>query len=416
MRLFLFMLLLAFASFAEDFCSGKTDEFDVQVLDNKLRPIENAEVTITYDTGTSFGEKYFTTKPRETDKNGLVHFKISNQGTDVRKIDCKIIIRARLNEILEEVEVEATKHGSIISIKLEDVFPIDFYVKDQFVKGIENASVTIGTKLQKTNERGFTRFFLPEGEYDYLASFDRAKQSGKIFVEDDMDFTVTFPYDKVTIEVIDDLEQPIQAKLTIFDNEIEIRGKYTSEIIYGQVIPYEINYLGETRNGEIYVQENSSALIIYDIHPPTFQGIVPETINNRTKLTITVTDPGKYGSGVDIQSLKVSYKVEPSDATAPFSPATVYTVGFNTFSAEFPELPQNSIVSFRADVKDKIGNRATVDGKFSTLVQSNTTEQNQTVTQENTNKDQELPLIYIVGGVFVAVLAIYLVFRIKNKG
>ncbi len=412
---YLLLLLLITTAFAEDFCSGKTDEFDVQVLDANLRPIQNVDVTITYDTGTSFGQQYFTTKVRQTDERGMVHFKIINQGTTIRDIDCTITIFAKLNEVNETEKVEANQHGSIVSVVLENVFPVNFYVKDQFGLGIPNASVTISNRFQKTNNNGFTRIYLPEGEYDYLASYERAKQSGVIVVDDDINFIVTFPFEQLTVNVIDDFGGPLQAKLTIFDETHEMMGSYTTEKTYGLVVPFEVSYKNEIKTGEIDTQENTSALVIYDIHPPTFGEIIPETVNNRTKLTIPVTDPGEFGSGVDIKSLQVSYRVEPSDATTPFSPATVYTVGFNTFSAEFPELPQNSIVSFRADVKDKVGNRATIEGKFSTLDVEVPDDQNQTNTQENTGSDQGLPLFYIVGGIFVVILAIYLVIRIKSK-
>jgi hypothetical protein len=69
-------------------------------------------------------------------------------------------------------------------------------------------------------------------------------------------------------------------------------------------------------------------------------------------------------------------------------------------------------------IKDKAGNRADVDGKFSTYVApppKNVTE-NQTTTQPTQPEGQGIPLLDIVGGVIILVLAVYLVIHMKSKG
>ena len=416
MRHIFLLLLLTSGVFAEEFCSGKTIEFDVQVLDAKLRGIEGADVWIKYDPGTSFGDKYFTTTPKKTDSTGKVHYKIINQGTNTREIDCTMWIYAQLGNAKETVTVEATKHGSRIDINMGEVYKLDFYVRDQYKVGIPNASVTVGENFQKTDDIGFVRYYLPKGTYKYLTNFGEGKQSGEIKITDDNVFEVIFPYYDIVIEVKDDRGDPLPATLTIFGDSITLHdGRYESNRSYGEYVDYEVVYAGITEFGTIIPSEKPSAEIIYDVHAPTFGNIVAETVNKRTKLTFPLTDDGQFASGVDVTSVKVSYRLEPADATTPWAPATVFATGFNTFAAEFPQLPQNSIVQFRADAKDNAGNRAIVDGKFSTLAESEPVTENQSDTQKTEPEPQEIPLFYILLGVIIVIFTIYLVFRIKSK-
>ncbi|MBN1169526.1 hypothetical protein JXA56_00735 [Candidatus Micrarchaeota archaeon] len=415
MKEIIILLLLLAPAFAVD-CSGKTVEFDLRVLDAKFRPIQNAEVWIRYDPGTSFGEKYFTTVPRLTDENGKVHYLIRNQGTTVREIDCTIWAYARVEGINQSISVKALEHGPIIDIQFREVYPINFYVKDQYNAGLSNASVTIGDKLKKTDKNGYAKFHFPKGSHSYLANFEAAKKSGTIVVDEDVDFTVIFPYSNIQVETKDDRGDHIPATITILGETITLHnGIYYSERAYGEYIEYEVVYRGIVKSGMLVPAENAKIEVIYDVHAPTFGEIFAEVVNNRTRLNIQVTDEGIFASGIEVTSMRVNYRLEPADATTPWDSATVFATGFNSFAVEFPQLPPNSIVQFRADVKDRAENRATIDGKFSTLTVRDPDTQNQTDTQKTEPEDQGMPLFYIISGGFIAILAIYLVFRIKSK-
>ncbi len=412
------ILLLLLSQFAFADCVGYTDEFDVRVLDGNLKPVQNADVWIKFDRGTLFGEQYFTTEPRKSDAQGLVHFKILNQGTTTRDIDCDIDIGASAGGSSNKTEVEANIHGPIVDIKL-DIYAVKFYVRDQLNAPIENASVTIGNNSGKTNQYGYVKYVYKKGTYDYFASYQIASQAGTLDVDEDVEFAVIFPWYKISLDVTDDYGEPLPATLNILNSSFVLtNGHFENNRSYNDIIDYKVSYKGIEKSGTIDATKTPSVDLVLDIHAPLFGSIASETTGMRPKLNIPISDPGDYPSGLDIQTLKVNYRLEPADATTPWNNALVFTTGFNSFAAEFPELPSNSIIQFRIEAKDKAGNKATVDGKFSTLTGTTETNvtQNQTNPQETVEDGQGIPLWVILVGVIVVILAVYLVIRSKSSG
>lgn len=398
-------------------CVGYTDSFDVRVLDGNLRPLPGANVTIKYDRGTSFGDKYFITAPKQTDENGVVHFDIYNQGTLTRPIDCNIQINGSIEASTKSVTVIANQHGPTIDVILSDAFPLRFYVRNQLKAGLQNATVTVGSKGGKTDQYGMWKGYFKTGTYDYFASYLHASQAGKLNITNDTEFEVVFTFYKIYIDVTDDAGVPLKATLTIFNNTFEMEnGHYEYDMAFGELIPYEITYRGITKPDVITPATQPIVVLRYDITSPRITSITPAFVGNTYKLNIDVEDPNQYASGLDVSSIKAYYKLEPADATTPWSSAIVYTSGRNKFTADFPALPPNSIVKFRVEAKDKAGNRAEKEGQFSTYVEplENKTD-NQTTPQQEGQSEQGIPLLYILLGVILAILGAYMVFRIKSK-
>jgi hypothetical protein len=399
-------------------CIGYNDSFDVRVLDGNLRPVPGASVWIKYDRGATFGDQYFTTPVNKTGPDGTFHYVIANQGTTTRTIDCKITINGSMGGQSVKLVTEANKHGPVVDVILSDVYPLDFYVRDQLKAPLPNASVTVANLSNKTDKDGRVRYYFKKGVYNYFASYLDASQPGKVNVSNDTTFEVVFPYYKISIDVTDDTGSPLPASLTIFNSTFEMaNGHFEHDRTFGEVVPFVVDYKGIKTEDQILPASDPIVKITYDIHSPLFGNITPGILNNRPKLDITVSDPNQFASGIDVSSLKVSYKVEPSDVSTPWSAAVVYTTGRNKFTADFPELSPNTIVTFMIEVKDKAGNRADIDGKFSTFAESNpqNNTQNQTNTQPENPPEQGIPLLYIIGGVIILILAVYLVFRIKSK-
>ncbi|MEW6722313.1 MAG: hypothetical protein AB1324_03560 [Candidatus Micrarchaeota archaeon] len=411
------LVMLAFSPIAFAQCVGYNDSFDVRVLDAKLRAVPGADVWIKYDRGQSFGEQYFTTPLNKTDAGGKIHYNIFNGGTLSRTIDCKIVINASIGGSSNQTTVEANKHGPVVDVVLADLYPLNFYVRDQLNAPIPNASVTIANKTGKTDSQGAIKYYFKAATYEYFASYLDAQQPGSLKIENDTDFVVVFPHYKISIDVTDDTGKPLPAMLTIFNQTFEMEnGHFENEKTFGEAVPYKVDYEGIITDEVIYPSVDPIVEIRYDVHSPTFQKITPGVLNNRPRLDIEVSDPGQYASGIDVSSIRVSYRVEPADVTVPWSSAVVFTSGRNKFSADFPELPQNTIVSFMVEIKDRAGNRADVDGRFTTFAGSPQNDtQNQTDTQPPPPSEQGIPLIYIIGGVIVLVLAALLVFRMKAK-
>jgi len=409
-------------------CVGYTDSFDVRVLDPNFRPIEGAAVTVTFDRGTSFGEQYFTTTPRYTDARGIVHFDIMNQGNEMtpREIDCGIVIDVSVGGADAGESIEANIHGNIVDVTMAEVYPLRFYVKDQLGVPLTNASVTVAGITNRTDSKGLVRYNFVAGDYDYLANYLDAQEAGTLTIANDTMFEVIFAHYAVSITVTDDAGEPLNCTLTIINQTLELPdGKYQNGMIFGEEIPYSMGYAGLVREGTIMAAAVPDTTIVYDTHAPLFGDIVPGEVGGKPQLTIIVTDPNEHASGIDPSGVRVQYKVEPSDETTPWGDAVMFTSGRNKFTAQFPDLPPDAIVRFKVEARDQDGNRASIEGKFSTLsllptqndTQNNTQNntENQTGPQEPPEDGQGIPFLYIFGGIIILVLAIYVVFRLKTK-
>jgi hypothetical protein len=401
-------------------CTGYNDSFDVRVLDAKLRPVPGAEVILTFDRGSTFGSQYFTTLPRNTDSNGTLHYILINQGTNSREIDCSIVINASVAGELNSTTVFASQHGSPVDVPITTLYQVRFHVKDWLGDSLPNAIVTIDNISKITGADGLALFILGVGEHSYLASYLDGSQAGQLGVSDDATLEAVLRAYNVTLEVTDDFGNPLPVTLHMFNKTFQLEnGTFAYSNTFGSTIPYRTEYQGIDMEGNLVPSQNPDAKVTYDIHAPVFGSIRSQVNGSRYELVMPVSDPGSIPSGVDYHSIRVLYRVEPTEPTTPWNTAITFTSGRDTVTAEFPELPPNSIVSFRAEMSDATGNKASIEGKFSTLAGQpapvNNT-QNQTNTQPTGGQEQGIPLLYIFGGAIVALLIVYVVFRIKSQG
>jgi len=414
---FLFLIAFTLASTTYADCAGYNETFFVRVLDAKNRAVPDALAWIKYDRGATFGAQYFTTPPQKTDANGEVYYEIANQGTNSRPIDCSIIAWGSAGNTTGSTTVTAMAMGSPVDVMLP-VYPVWIYTKDQFGSPLANATIIIGNDTRKSDQDGRLFYYFKAGSYDYFVSYKDGKQSGTIVVADDTNFNIVFPFHRITIDVIDDTSAPLNATLTIFNQTVTMEnGHFEENRSFGARIHYIVDYNGIITESDIEPDVQSDVQIIYDIHAPLITNVVSEPNGNRPKLTMSATDPGIHASGVDFKSASVQYRMEPADISTPWNNAVTYTSGRNTVTADFPEMPYNRIVEFRISIKDKSGNIASLDGKFSTMqniTQNNTA--NGTETQPPDHENQGIPLIYIIIGVIIVILIAYAVFRLKAGG
>ncbi len=414
--LLLFLLLLPISAAAD--CIGYVDEFDVIVTDSGLRAIEGAGVQVTYDRGSSFGEIYYTTPVQYTGKDGKLHFLLRNQGTNTREIDCEIAITASDSGVEETVTITANIHADLIMVQLP-LYQLRVRVHDQYDSPLENASVSIEGVTKKTNGDGRAFFYVPEGEYSYLVNYLTGKNSGNVVVANDESFEVQIAFNPIYVDVVDDTGTPLESTLMILNDTFELpEGHFEYDKVFGEEIDYTIVHSGVEKTGVIYPESERQTMVVYDTHPPVFGTIETAGNGGLTRLSIQVTDEGKYASGLDHSTITVSYKLMPTDSGTPWSSATTFASSVDTFMADFPELPENSIVMFRAEAKDNEGNKATIDGRFSPYVEPppDNGDGNGDGTQENGGEEQEIPFLYIVGGAFIVFLVVFFVIRIKSGG
>lgn len=270
-------------------CSGGyNDSFDARVLDAKLRPVPDAMVIITYDRGQSFGQQYFTTQPRQTDSNGIVHFNLINGGTNTREIDCSIVVNASCGGESNITTVYATDHGSPVDVFLP-LYQIRFHVTDGLGGPLTNATVTIDNLGRTTDASGLAAFSLDAGTHDYLASYLDGSQAGQLDVSDDATVEAALLGHNVTLEVTDDFGNPLPATLFIFNKTFQLgNGTFGSVKTFGSNIPYRTEYKGIVLEGVIVPSQIPNVKVVYDLHAPVFGNIRSDVNGSRYRLIMPV--------------------------------------------------------------------------------------------------------------------------------
>ncbi len=413
-NLFTTLILLALIGtvMAKD-CAGYYESFDIRVLDSKIRAVEGALVQVTFDRGTSFGEQYFTTEPAPTDSSGRIRISIHNQGTNTREIDCNIYINATLGGAVTKKTIVVDEHGPIVDLTL-DIYKLNIYVKNQEGKPVENATVTVNGESKTADSNGLARFYSKAGDVEYLASYLKGKQSGVIPISDDTNYEILLPQYSVSIDIIDDQGSPLYSTLELFGETYELEdGHYETDEVFGDEITATITHAGIVKEITIYPAEENEIIFVFDIHPPVIETVDQTMVNNRPRLTVRITDPGEYGSGVNPQSVSISYRIVGETGWAT---ATTYVSGADSFTTDFPVLQTGKIIEFRIEVLDEQGNKALQTGRFVTVEkpEENITE-NGEEPHENGGVEQEIPLFYIVIGVILIIIVFYIVKHLKGK-
>ena len=419
-RYLLFILLLAATIFADTRCNTSfIDTITIRALDIKARPIEGAQVFVHYQYSGSIGVNgsgtFHTVGPLNTSSAGTVKTTVSNIEQTASRLDCDIDINATTGGVTGTTSAVANAHASTIDVTV-NVYPIDIYVRDQQNAPVGNATVTIGSESKKTDKNGYVRFFSAGGELSYLMSYQDGKQAGSITVSDDSTLGITLEAYPVTIDVMDDDGEPLNATLTIQNKTVQLDsdGHFYDSKVFGTEIELDVTYAGVTKSFTIYPAVENTETVVFDFGPPTIGNITKEETDGKVRMRILVSDEGLYPSGVDSSSIIVSYTPESSGDSGQWSNAITYVSQKNIFIADFPEFSQNTIVQFKVEISDKEGNKATRTGKFTTSTPVTAT--NGTNTQPPASSTEEFPLIYVFGSVLIVVFLAYVFLRLRGKG
>ncbi|NYZ77161.1 hypothetical protein H0O02_02490 [Candidatus Micrarchaeota archaeon] len=406
----LFIFLVQFAAAAEADCRGYTDSFDVRVLDAKLRPVDGALVQVKFDRGASFGEQYFTTEPMPTDENGTRHYTLANQGTETRKIDCTIWINTSIGTAKATQTIEADAHGSPVDLAL-NVYPIRMQVNDQHGRPLANATATVADATKITDEYGRVDFFAPPGLVGYLVSYYKGKQGGNILVTNDTEYEVVLQKHSISIDAVDDQGLPVDATLTIFGQTLTMAGgHYETGDVFGDTVVANLSYMGIDQEITMFPAMENESIVAFDTHPPTIESLSTTTIGKRPRLTISVADNGEYASGIDVNSIRISYRILPADGIPQWTSATTFVAGVDSFVSDFPEMEAGKIIEFKIEVRDSTGNIVTRTGKFVTEEEGDGGE----TPPPAGEIDQQIPLFYIAIGVILIIVVFYIVKHIRS--
>jgi hypothetical protein len=418
-RYLLLFLVLGSVVFAETDCNlSYTDNMTVRVLDAKYRPVEGASVIIRHQYSGSLGPAggtYHTVGPKVTDSSGQINAYIQNAEMSESLLDCNIDINATIGSSSETSSVTANSHPNIVDVVM-DVYPVLIHVKDQAGAPLENATITIDGQIKMADSNGYVKFYSEQGKVNYFVSYLSGKQSGIIDVLGDVDYTTSLAFYPITITVVDDNGNPLNATISIFNKTMETgpSGEFTEDKTFGEEIEFSATYKGLKKDISMYPATSTKEQVVFDLNSPKIGSISKEVIDEKVRLTIPVTDEGLYPSGVDPSTISITYRLEQAGTSAAWSKATTYVSSKNIFIADFPEFNQSSLVQFRVEVNDKEGNKATVNGRFTTsTTQPPTTDTN---SQQNQDEEGEFPLLPLVGGIIIIAFLLYVFFHFGKKG
>lgn len=397
MRLLAVLILLLSVSFAAE-CTGYVGEFTIRTLDALVRPVEGANVQLTFDRGVTFGQQYFTTQPKKTDENGTVLFVISNPGEAPRKIDCSIYVNAWTGTTYAEKTFSALSRPEIIDVLLP-VYRVVFYVRDQNRKPISDASVFFLNETKKTDASGRAVFYSQNATSDYYVSYKSGREGGSFAVRGDVGREVIIPAYPMSVFVNDDYGNPLPAVLSYAGEEINAPNGSASFLVYQDRVQLKIRHENIEKEIDVKPAESQTTTVFFDLNSPRISEPRQSLSDGRVRMSFNIKDEGPYASGLDMHSIKVSYRVLPEET---WHRSLTYPLGGDSYGIDFPEMSENAVVEFSVQAADYEGNKAYRNGRF--LVSATAQGED---TQKNNVVNEEFPWLYAVLVIIFIIIALY---------
>jgi len=336
---FVLSLLLFNTVFTAECEPGFVEDFEVLVMDSEpFAPIIGAKVNVTYQLDYTTGKGYFTTPNKYTDEKGLVSVRFGNQEQQENRVDCDVVIKVYYNGAYATETVVAQNHPNRITIEL-DIYDVSVTVTDQNEQPIENADVWVLDLNKTTNSNGKVDFRLGRGDYNLFVKYEDGKYEKPIRVRYDSEEKVGVSLYNLNIEVVDEFGKPLDAIITVGDDDYNVTGKLDIEEL-ATASPYvrvkhgeKIEYL------DIDLTIKSDYFVSFDLIPPEIVNVTSQIGDDEIDFDIEVYDPGEYSS--KISSVRFFYKTSKG---GPWVSATIFPKTPTTFGASIPPQPPGTDV------------------------------------------------------------------------
>jgi hypothetical protein len=361
-RLFVFFVLLVLSlGFAAQCRPGFAENIYVQVLDAKMRPVENAKVSFTYQVSYSTGKGYFTTPYFYTDKEGKTSYLVINEEQLAERVDCNIVIRAAYGSASAQKTIIAENHENLVQLKL-DIYDLAIIVVDQNGKPLSGAEVWVENVSRVTDVDGLAFFKVKPGINVVYVKYADGKIEHEVVVNNDTIEKVGVGLYPLTISVRDDNGNYLNAIAMIGNNTYTVNGTLTIEKLATARPLVVVRYKNVEKEIDVDLTIKNEYSVFFDNTNPVITNVSdPEFRGDVIKLTIYANDPGQFASGIAPNGVELKYDVNKSKQWAK---ASVYQKAKGVFIAEIPTQPPESRIDFALTVKDKEGNWASMDGWF----------------------------------------------------
>jgi len=409
LTLFITLLFILFSfSFAAE-CKGYNEELTIRVLDALIRPVDGANVQVTFDRGVPFGEQYLTTKPKQTDENGTVLFAVWNQGIAPRKLDCNIYITAWAGGASNKKTIVAYQHPVIIDVYLP-IYRVLFYVHDQNGRPLANATVFFLNETKTSDEFGRAVFYSKNATSDYYVSYKTGSEGGSVSVKGgDATREAVIPVYQITVFTKDDYGNPLPALISYANETLNAVNGSATLTVYKDVAYLKVKHENLEKELTLRPAEEPTKTIFFDLRAPSISDPRQTIANNRVRMSFDVKDEGGYASGLDISSIKVSYRLATDEM---WHSSMTYSLGGDAYGIDFPETQPNAIVEFSVQASDYEGNTAYKKGRF---VVSTVAGQGSEAAQENNVVNEEFPWLYAFLVIIFIIFAFYVLRLLFKK-
>ncbi len=397
---------------------GFNDTINVRALDNQLRPVEGAQVTVNYQLDKTTGKGRVTSPPRMTGKDGNASFQIRNLETQAAHLDCNVQINLSIGGKNYSRTITAQNHPLINDFKL-DLHQMLVQVIDENGQRITNATVTVNNN-DKGTEGGYAEFRVPAGTVRVFASYGGGKTEHITKINNDTLVTIQLRFYSLTVRVTDEKENPLAASVLLDEMRYDLNESGTLHIprLPEGLHTARIEYGGMRITRDLDLTMDNEYGIVFDMAPPVIKKVTAVQNPDHVKVTIVAEDEGRFASGDSVDYITVTYETVEGKKER----AVVYQNKPHEYVAQIPLSAVSQEAVFTAEVRDGAGNGATITGRH--LLEGapdgpgdpgGEEEPDSTDTVQPPPVNDGPPLFHIIGGILILVIVFYAVYRLKFK-
>ncbi len=411
--LMIFLFSISSAAFIE--------ELEVLVVDSNNRSMEGVAVWTNYQLNSIKG--YVTTNKQYTNSRGIVNLKLTNTEFQEKltKTEYTLFLEYMGQEQSHTVDAESGRRGRTYYF---DINRATIRVFDEYKGGIKT-NVTILDVTKETASNGYAVYNLPDGEYEIIVDFQGSKQTHPFIMEGDTLVEIPLTEYELDIELVDDkgsyLNGSVKAagKTWTVDN-----GKANIKFVAIPPVLIEGIYEGRVVSKEVDPKLVNEVVLPIDLNGPEISGISQKRTNNGYELSLSISDTGKYATGVDtkISPPIVRYSVTKEEQKSQERTLNLLAATGERYSISLTDISDNAVVDYEIWAKDLSGNEVSYSDSFLAVPNQQDPEQpsdDPQIIGPDSPEDLELGEVFkwiLIGlGVVVLILIGYAVIKLKSE-
>lgn len=353
-KILAFLLLFSAAVFG----GGFYEKINVQVLDEIGRPIQGADVSISYQLNSVQG--YVETEPQKTNASGQVSIGIENTEEFPDSIEYDFTVTASYGKESAEVSYDVRSTPAMITLQLR-VYRFTVRVADQFGNPL-SAIVSVGNAVAPTDAQGYARLFVPYGNADIIADYKGIEGKINLDIVADAVREITIPLYHLTVHVFDDQGNTLPAAVEYGEETVQTDEGGSASFAETPVSTgtLKVTYEKHEKETEVNLAVTSEEKVVFDFTPPSISDVSVEVVDGVGRITATIADEGTYPSGIDETTrIFARYKINMTEKEK-----DMYLVGRDRYRVDIPKQEGNTLVLFTIFVSDKEGNRNSISGNY----------------------------------------------------